>query len=177
MNAATNLMQTCFTAKNVAIPFFHTSLPLWELKEMTFRIQKLRDDAFIPTRAHPSDAGLDLCTPDDVTISAGTYRLVCLGIAIEIPEGYEAQVRPRSGLALKHGVTVLNSPGTIDSSYRGEVGVILINHSSDDISFKKGKAIAQLVLAKVELANFVEVDSVSNTIRSTNGFGSTDSHD
>ena len=139
---------------------------------MAFRVQKLRDDAFIPQRAHPSDAGLDLFTPDAFTLKSLSYQLVKLGIAIEIPEGYEAQVRPRSGLALKHGVTVLNSPGTIDSAYRGEVGVILINHGSEDIEFEKGKAIAQLVLAKVALDDLVEFDSLNNTDRGSNGFGS-----
>ena len=139
---------------------------------MPFKVQKLRDDAFIPTRAHPSDAGLDLVTPDAFTLLSNSFQVIKLGIAIEIPEGFEAQVRPRSGLAAKHGITVLNSPGTIDSSYRGEVGVILINHG-DDIAFERGKAIAQLVLAKVELSAFVEVDALNNTERGVGGFGRT----
>lgn len=140
----------------------------------TFRVQKLRDDAFIPVRAHATDAGLDLRTPDSVTLLVGERKLVKLGIAIEVPEGFEAQVRPRSGNALKLGVTVLNSPGTIDSAYRGEVGVILINHGQDPVNFNAGDAIAQLVLAKVELANFIEFDALSNTDRGKGGFGSTD---
>ena len=139
---------------------------------MAFRIQKLRDDAIIPVRAHPSDAGLDLFTPDSFTLFSRSHQLIKLGIAIEIPEGYEAQVRPRSGLALKHGITVLNSPGTIDSSYRGEVGVILINHGNLEVKFEKGKAIAQLVLAKVVLEDFVEFDELNTTDRGTGGFGS-----
>jgi dUTP pyrophosphatase len=142
---------------------------------MTFKIKLLRDDAFIPTRAHATDAGLDLLTPDDFVLLAHSYQAIPMGIAIEVPEGYEAQVRPRSGLALKHGVTVLNAPGTIDSGFRGEVGVILINHGEIEVKFERGKAIAQLVLAKVELANFIEVDALNNTDRGKGGFGSTDS--
>lgn len=140
---------------------------------MTIKIQKLRDDAFIPVRAHPSDAGLDLQTPDGFNLLVGERQVVKLGFAIEVPLGYEAQIRSRSGLALKNGVVVLNSPGTIDSDYRGEVGVILINHGQDPIKFEAGDRIAQMVINKIELSHFLEVDKLNSTLRATGGFGST----
>jgi dUTP pyrophosphatase len=99
--------------------------------------------------------------------------LVSTGISIELPEGYEAQVRPRSGLSLKKGITVLNSPGTIDADYRGEIKVILINLSDKEVVIEKGERIAQMVISKVERANVVEVSSLSSTKRQEGGFGST----
>jgi dUTP pyrophosphatase len=140
---------------------------------MTIKIQKLRDDAVIPQRAHPTDAGLDLVTPDSFALLVGERKVAKLGFAIALPEGYEAQVRSRSGLAFNLGVVVLNSPGTIDSNYRGEIGVILVNHGQEPVNFQRGDKIAQMVIARIELANFLEVDALNNTDRGTGGFGST----
>jgi dUTP pyrophosphatase len=122
-------------------------------------------------------AGLDLlaAVPADapVTLAPGARAIVPTGLAIALPPGTEGQVRPRSGLAAKNGVTVLNSPGTIDADYRGEVGVILINHSAEPFAITRGMRIAQLVIAKVEQATFHEVDSLDDTARGAGGFGST----
>ena len=108
-----------------------------------------------------------------VVIAPGRSALVPTGLFLEIPKGYEIQVRPRSGLALRHSITVLNTPGTIDSDYRGEVGIVLINHSDSPFTVNDGDRIAQLVLARVEQASFVEVDSLGTTGRGSGGFGST----
>jgi dUTP pyrophosphatase len=107
------------------------------------------------------------------TLIPGERKLIKTGLFLEIPEGYEAQVRPRSGLALKNGITVLNSPGTIDADYRGEIGVILINHSSEIFEINSGDRIAQLVFAKVEQAVWYETESLNETERGEGGFGST----
>ena len=118
-------------------------------------------------------AGLDVCCAEDFAIDCGGRHLVPTGLFAEIPQGYEIQVRPRSGLAIKHGITVLNSPGTIDSDYRGEICVIMINHGPRSIEFKKGDRIAQLVLCKVERIEWLPVDSLTGTKRGEKGFGST----
>ena len=138
-----------------------------------FKIQKIRDDAFIPVRAHSTDAGLDLQCVEDFKLTIGERALIKLGIAIELHVGYEVQIRPRSGLALKCGITVLNSPGTVDSGYRGELGVILINLDNDMLVFNRGDKIAQMVINKIELVDFVEVDALDDSNRGTGGFGST----
>ncbi|MEX1014861.1 MAG: dUTP diphosphatase, partial [Candidatus Paceibacterota bacterium] len=101
-------------------------------------------------------------------------KLIRTGISIALPDGCEAQIRPRSGLALKHSITVLNTPGTIDSGYRGEIGVILINHGSSEFSVRKGMKIAQMVIAQYLMAEFIQVEELSETSRSVSGFGSTD---
>jgi dUTP pyrophosphatase len=108
-----------------------------------------------------------------VTIEAGRWKLVPTGIAVAIPEGYEGQVRPRSGLALKHGIGMLNGPGTIDADYRGEIGVILFNFSDTSFSIRRGDRIAQLVLSRVEKAQFVKVEALAATGRGAGGFGHT----
>jgi dUTP pyrophosphatase len=120
-------------------------------------------------------AGLDLKANIDETIVLNPLerKLVKTGLFIEIPEGYEAQVRPRSGLAFKHGITVLNSPGTIDADYRGEIGVILVNLSQEAFSIQDGERIAQLVFAKVEQAEWFETQELTSTDRGAGGFGST----
>jgi dUTP pyrophosphatase len=118
-------------------------------------------------------AGLDVCCTDAFAVSPGCRHLVPTGLHVEIPQGYEIQVRPRSGLAIKHGITVLNTPGTIDSDYRGEICVIIINHGPRDVEFKKGDRIAQLVLNKVERIEWLPVDSLTGTKRGEKGFGST----
>jgi dUTP pyrophosphatase len=109
----------------------------------------------------------------ETAIAAGAWKLVPTGIAVSIPEGYEGQVRPRSGLALKHGIGLLNSPGTIDADYRGEIGIILFNFSDKPFTIHRGDRIAQLVFAKVERALFVKVESLSGTMRGPGGFGHT----
>jgi dUTP pyrophosphatase len=126
-----------------------------------------------PSQATAGAAGLDICAAEDVTLWDDDFKMVATGFAVAIPEGFELQVRPRSGLAAKYGVTVLNTPGTIDSDYRGEIKIILINHSDEPFSIKRGDRIAQLVLAPVTRMPVVEVEELDTTERGTNGFGST----
>jgi dUTP pyrophosphatase len=140
---------------------------------MLVKVKKLTPDAILPSYAHPGDAGLDLCANMDVEIPAGGSCLVKTGIAIELPPQTEGQVRPRSGLALKHQITVLNTPGTIDEGYRGEVGVILINHGKTPFKVEKGMKIAQLVVKPVVQVKVIEVKDLSDTSRGAGGFGST----
>ncbi len=130
----------------------------------------------LPAYATQGAAGMDVVAAEDVTLPPGSRHAVATGFAVAIPDGYEIQVRPRSGLALKHGITVPNTPGTVDSDYRGEVKVILINHSADDFAIRRGDRIAQLVLAPVTLAGWEEVDDLDETARGEGGFGSTGGH-
>lgn len=130
-------------------------------------------DLPLPSRQTPQSAGLDLYSNISVTISKGEHTLVPTGIRVALPFGYEAQVRPRSGLALKYGVTVLNTPGTIDADYRGEVGVVLINHGAEDFHIRRGDRIAQLVISKIEMTDFEEVDELPDSQRGEGGYGST----
>ena len=136
---------------------------------------KAEKGAVIPHYATEGAAGADISAylSAPVTLRPGEYKAIPTGLFMEIPEGYEVQVRPRSGLALKHGITVLNAPGTIDSDYRGEVKVILINHSSEAFTIQNGDRIAQIVVARVHRFPFVEVDDLSATERGEGGFGST----
>lgn len=127
----------------------------------------------LPEYETPGAAGLDVRCVEDFTIDPGGRELVKTGLYVEIPQGYEIQVRPRSGLALKHGVTVLNTPGTIDADYRGEIGVILINHGPRSVVFEKGDRIAQLVLSKVERIEWHLTVGLTGTKRGEKGFGST----
>jgi dUTP pyrophosphatase len=127
----------------------------------------------VPARATEHAAGLDVVAAEDVTLSPGQRHAVATGFALAIPHGYEVQVRPRSGLALKHGITCLNTPGTIDSDYRGEVKVILANLGSEPFEVRRGERIAQLVPAPVLMAGFREVEILSETSRGVGGFGST----
>jgi dUTP pyrophosphatase len=140
---------------------------------MTVRFRLLDSSAKLPTYAHPGDAGMDVCSIEDVVIAPDARHLVKTGFAMELPDGFEAQVRPRSGLAIKSGITVLNTPGTIDSGYRGEVGVILINLSDVPFHVEKGMKIAQMVIAKFERAEIEEVSELSSSERGAGGFGST----
>lgn len=140
---------------------------------MLLKVKKLRADAQLPAYAHEGDAGMDLCAVEALTLPPGDAVLVATGIAIEVPHGMEAQVRPRSGLALKHAVTVLNTPGTIDEGYRGEVGVILINHGRHPFAVERGMRIAQLVVKAVPRMLVEEVAELSETRRGAGGFGST----
>ena len=140
---------------------------------MTLRFRRVHPDAVLPSYAHPSDAGMDVRSVDELTLAPGRRALVHTGLVMLLPPGYEAQVRPRSGLALKSGVTVLNTPGTIDSGYRGEVGVILANFGETDFRVKPGDKIAQIVVAPVAQAEIVETEDVDETDRGAGGFGST----
>ena len=140
---------------------------------MTLAFRRIHPDAVLPAYAHPSDAGMDVRSVEDVEIAPGSHSLVHTGLVMNLPPGYEAQVRPRSGLALKFGVTVLNTPGTIDSGYRGEVGVILANFGDAPFAVTKGDRIAQVVVAPVTQAEIVETDEVGVTDRGAGGFGST----
>ena len=140
---------------------------------MTLRFKRIHPDAVLPSYAHPSDAGMDVRSVEALTLAPGKRALVHTGLVMLLPPLYEAQVRPRSGLALKNGVTVLNTPGTIDSGYRGEVGVILINLGDNDFEVKKGDKIAQLVIAPVTQPEIVETAEVDETDRGAGGFGST----
>ena len=137
-------------------------------------ITRLDKSVPMPSYAKPGDAGADLTAQVDVTLQPGERALVPTGISIALPNGYVALVHPRSGLAIKHGVTMVNSPGTVDAGFRGELQIILINHDPKEaISFKKGDRIAQLVIQQVERANFVEVESLPGSDRGAGGFGST----
>ena len=137
-------------------------------------IKRLDPDIPLPTYAKGGDAGADLCTRIDITIKPGQRVLVPTGISIALPNGYVALVHPRSGLAIKFGISIVNTPGTVDAGYRGELQVILINHDlTESISFKQGDRIAQLVIQQVERAEFIEVADLPGSERSTGGFGST----
>ena len=132
----------------------------------------MHEDAKEPSYARNGDAGADLSCVEDFSLNPAEYKLVSTGIAIAIPDGYVGLIHPRSGLAMKHGITVLNSPGTIDSGYRGEIKVILINHGSARYDFVNGERIAQLIVQKFEHANFI-LSNLDETERSSRGFGST----
>ena len=123
-------------------------------------------------------AGMDLRAyiEGQITLNPGERKLIKTGLHIELPEGYEAQVRPRSGLAFKKGITVLNSPGTIDADYRGDIGVILINHSNEEFAVNSGDRIAQLVISKFEKVDWETSDEINSTLRGDSGFGSTGSN-
>ena len=130
----------------------------------------------LPRYTTAGAAGMDVLSAEDVIIEPGARHAVATGLAVAIPPGYEIQVRPRSGLALKHGISVPNTPGTIDSDYRGELKVILINHSAEPFVIHRGDRIAQLVLAPVTLAEWDEVSELDETMRGAGGFGSTGGH-
>ena len=145
----------------------------------TVRVERLAHAEGLPLPAYETggSAGMDLraalAEESPMTLAPGARALVPTGLRIALEPGYEAQLRPRSGLALKHGLTCLNSPGTIDSDYRGEVGVILINHGQEPFVIRRGERIAQLVIARHEQATLVEVEALDETARGTGGFGST----
>jgi dUTP pyrophosphatase len=143
------------------------------MNHVEINIKRLDVNVKEPTYARSGDAGADLSSNEDVfTLAKGEIKAVSTGVFLAIPEGYVGLVHPRSGLALNSGITVLNAPGTVDSGYRGEIKVILINHGEDKVIFK-GDKIAQLVIQKVEQAKFIEVAELDVTERNANGFGST----
>ncbi len=143
---------------------------------MKVEIKRLEgNDLELPSYETKNSAGMDLraCITENIVLKKGERKLIKTGISIALPENYEAQVRPRSGLALKNGITVLNTPGTIDADYRGEIGVILINLGDSDFTIERGMRIAQMVIAPVVQAELVEVKELDETSRGEGGFGST----
>ena len=137
-------------------------------------IKRLDPSVPLPLYAKGGDAGADIVSAVDITLAPGERALVPTGISIALPDGYVALVHPRSGLAIKHGVTMVNAPGTVDAGYRGELKLILINHDrSESVSFKRGDRVAQLVIQQVERAEFIEVQELPGSGRGTDGFGST----
>lgn len=134
----------------------------------------LDPDLEAPSYAHPGDAGADLRAREDVVLQPGERRLVPTGVAIALPEGFVALIHPRSGLATRHGLTIVNAPGTVDAGYRGEIAVTLLNtDASQPIELHRGDRIAQMVIQRVEYAQFNPVDELSGSVRGTGGFGST----
>ena len=140
---------------------------------MTVKFRTIDPAAILPSYAHPGDAGMDIRSIEELVIEPGARSLVRTGLVMVLPPDYEAQVRPRSGLALKNGVTVLNTPGTIDAGYRGEVGVILANFGSEPFKVEKGSKIAQIVVAPCTRAEIEETVELDATERGEGGFGST----
>ena len=139
-----------------------------------FKIKRLDPDLPLPTRAHRGDAGVDLYAADSLTLAPGERALIATGIALALPLGYVGLIHPRSGLGAKHGISVVNTPGTIDADYRGEIKVCLINHDPhESFAVTRGMRIAQLVIQKVELVDFEEVDELDDTVRGIGGYGST----
>jgi len=142
--------------------------------KMKIKVEKINQDVKLPKYQHRGeDAGLDLHAAEDVVIKSGEYELIKTGLKIAVPEGYAGFVYPRSGLALKHGITVLNADGVIDSGYRGEVGVILINHSPEDFKINFNDRIAQLIIQRVNIIEWEMVDDLSKSSRGAGGFGHT----
>ncbi len=141
--------------------------------KVILRVKREGEDIPLPSYITDGSSGLDLRSAEDVVIPPGEWRAVSTGIRISLPSGYEAQVRPRSGLALKHGVTVLNAPGTIDSDYRGIIKVILINHGKKAFWIRRGDRIAQMVITRVEQVEVEEVEILDETSRGEGGFGHT----
>ncbi|MGI6539007.1 MAG: dUTP diphosphatase [Caldicoprobacterales bacterium] len=139
---------------------------------MKLKVMRIHPNAILPEYAHPGDAGLDLFSIEEAVLSPGDSKLIRTGIKIELPKGTEAQIRPRSGLALKHQITILNTPGTVDEGYRGEIGVIIINHGKADFQVKKGMKIAQMVIKPVLHVEIEEVSRLTNSQRGEGGFGS-----
>ncbi|EKQ55407.1 MULTISPECIES: dUTP diphosphatase [unclassified Clostridium] len=142
------------------------------MENYILKVKKVDDKAILPNYAHAGDAGLDLYAVKELTLKPGERGLVHTGIQIELPKNTEAQIRPRSGLALKSGITTLNSPGTIDEGYRGEIGVILINHSNEVFKIESGMKIAQMVIKPVFKVDIIETSELSDSDRSERGFGS-----
>lgn len=141
--------------------------------ELVIKFKKESENAILPNYAHPEDAGMDIYSNEEKIIPARSWGLVKTGFSMELPTGYEAQVRSKSGLTLKSGLIVLNSPGTIDENYRGEVGVILMNVAETDYKVEKHQKIAQMVINKVEHFKTIEVTQISTSDRGEGGFGST----
>jgi dUTP pyrophosphatase len=147
------------------------------MSELSIPLRRLDPDLPLPSYAHPGDAGADLVAAEDVELLPGARAAVRTGVALAIPEGYVGLVHPRSGLAARLGVTVLNAPGTVDAGYRGEILVILVNHDRvNTVKISRGDRIAQLVVQRVERAVFQVVDELDDTVRGAGGHGSTGGH-
>jgi dUTP pyrophosphatase len=136
-------------------------------------VQRLDPELPLPGYARDGDAGLDLCAAEDVTLEPGARALVRTGVAVALPPGFAGFVLPRSGLAIRHGVTLLNAPGLIDSGYRGEIKLVLVNHDRVAVALRRGERVAQLVIQPVTRAELTEVDELPPSTRGTGGFGST----
>jgi dUTP pyrophosphatase len=161
------------TRPRVGSPTVHAPHPDRPLQPEV-QITRLDDGVPLPTYAHPGDAGADLVTTVDVRLAPFRRELVPTGIALALPEGYVGLVHPRSGLAARHGLSIVNAPGTIDAGYRGEIKVCLVNlDPTDDIVLHRGDRIAQLVIQRHEIARFVEVDALPGSARGSGGYGST----
>jgi len=146
------------------------------METVSVAIKRIRpSDIPLPQYMTPAAAGLDLCADvtEDLVLLPGARALVPTGLAISLPDGFEAQIRPRSGLALKHGIALVNSPGTIDADYRGEIGIIMINHGSESFVIRRGDRIAQMIIARFARAEFAVVDELDATRRGAGGFGHT----
>ena len=142
--------------------------------DLDIAVVRLDPDLPLPTYAHPGDAGADLHTTVDITLGPGERAMVPTGLSIALPDGYVALVHPRSGLAARHGISIVNSPGTVDAGYRGEIKVLLINHDpTESVTLARGDRIAQLVIQKFERARFVEVGVLPDSVRGAGGYGST----
>ncbi len=141
--------------------------------EVIIKVKRLSPDTKVPKAAKPGDVAFDLYSVEDVLLKPGERYAVKTGIALEIPTGYEAQIRPRSGLAIRNGLTTLNTPGTIDSGYRGEVRVILINHGQEAFEVTVGMRVAQMAIRRVPSVEFLEVEELNDSERGVDGFGST----
>lgn len=142
--------------------------------DLDVQVLRLDPDLPLPSYAHPGDAGADLLTTVDVTLGPGERALVPTGVAFALPDGYVALVHPRSGLAARHGLSIVNAPGTVDAGYRGEIKVLLINHDpGEPIELRRGDRIAQLVIQRFERARFVEVPELPDSVRGSGGYGST----
>jgi dUTP pyrophosphatase len=142
--------------------------------DLSVQVVRLDPDLPLPSYAHPGDAGADLLTTVDLTLAPGERALVPTGLAIALPDGYVALVHPRSGLAARHGLSIVNTPGTVDAGYRGEIKVMLINHDlAEPIELRRGDRIAQLVVQRFERARFVEVGELPDSVRGDGGYGST----
>ena len=143
-------------------------------EDLSVEVVRLDTELPLPAYAHPGDAGADLLTTVDVTLAPGERALVPTGVAIALPDGYVALVHPRSGLAARHGLSIVNTPGTVDAGYRGEIKVLLVNHDpATAIELRRGDRIAQLVVQRFERARFVEVEQLPDSVRGDGGYGST----
>ncbi|HEY5854286.1 MAG TPA: dUTP diphosphatase [Aldersonia sp.] len=152
-----------------------SDLPAWPVPAVS--LLRLDPDIPLPHRAHPGDAGVDLCSTEDVIIEPGERALVGTGVAVALPVGTVGLIHPRSGLAAKSGLSVVNTPGTVDAGYRGEIKVCLINHDlRTPIEVRRGDRIAQLLVQRVELVDFVEVPALDDTSRGAGGYGSSGGH-
>ncbi len=149
-------------------------MPAPDQPDLQVQVVRLDPDLPLPAYAHPGDAGADLVTAVDLTLAPGERAMVPTGVALALPEGFVAFVQPRSGLAARHGLSIVNTPGTIDAGYRGEIKVLLVNHDrTEPVELRRGDRIAQLVVQRFERASFVEVTELPDSARGSGGYGST----